>query len=498
MISAALILVGALLTQPKAAKMPALPPLKVSGVRLTDVHGDAVRLRGVDVCSMEWMAAGDHVLQSINVATQDWHANIIRLPLSQDRWFGKTDDSAGANEAAYHTLVDQAVAEAARDHAYIILDLHWSDMGVWGQNIGQHALPDANSLAFWQAVAARYANRPNVIFDLYNEPIQAPWDVWRNGGSVTENFHGQSYTYNAVGLQQLLDAIRAAGAKNVVMAGGLGYSSQLDMPDRDLLSDPHGNGVLYVSHYYPGWENEASWEKRMVVATKRFPVIVSEFGSDHSSLPNADPATHVGRVLNILREHGWNWCAWCMHTSAGPCLISDWNYTPTPVFGALVKEALAGQPVPIAPRATTAPDSVIYDDKFENGWQSWSAATFDPAATDTAHGGTDAIKATMDDTRQVQFGNVPADGLEFSGLSFWVNGGPAGGQTLYVEATIMDTAHTRVPLPPLPPNAWVHEFVSLDALGVAGLEDLKSFRIGTPDTVPTTLSLDDVTLVGNH
>jgi alpha-N-arabinofuranosidase len=187
-----------------------------------------------------------------------------------------------------------------------------------------------------------------------------------------------------------------------------------------------------------------------------------------------------------------------MHTAASPCLISDWNYTPTPYFGALVKRALANESVPIAPRLTTAPDSIIYDDKFESGWQSWSSATIDPAATENVHTGTDALKVTLTPTQQVQFGNVPADGLEFNQLSFWVNGGPTGGQRLYVQASIMDIGYPSVNLDPLSPNTWTHETISLQQLGVAGLEDLKSFRIGTTDTSASTLYLDDVTLVGNH
>jgi hypothetical protein len=38
-----------------------------------------------------------------------------------------------------------------------------------------------------------------------------------------------------------------------------------------------------------------------------------------------------------------------MHTEAGPTLISDWNYTPTPEFGALVKATLLGQALPAEP-----------------------------------------------------------------------------------------------------------------------------------------------------
>jgi hypothetical protein len=299
-------------------------------------------------------------------------------------------------------------------------------------------------------------------------------------------------------MQELVDTVRAAGAKNLVMTGGLGYSSQLDMPDSDLIRDPTGNGVLYVSHFYPGWENEDTWEKRMVVATRRFPVIVSEFGSDHNGLPLGNPATRVGRVLNILKKHDWNWCAWCMHTSASPCLISDWDYTPTPYFGVLVKDALAGQPVPIAPRLTTAPDLVIYDDKLENGWQSWSSGTLDTASTDFVHGGTNAIKVTFNGWQEVQFGNVPGDALEWNRFEFWANGGPVGGQKLLVRALIMDKHYASVALPPLPANTWVDESVTIDELGVAGMEDLKSFTISGADQTISPFYLDDVTLVGNH
>jgi aryl-phospho-beta-D-glucosidase BglC (GH1 family) len=51
-----------------------------------------------------------------------------------------------------------------------MLDLHWSDAGEWGKQIGQHVMPDQNSVAFWNDVATTYKNHPAVIFDLYNEP----------------------------------------------------------------------------------------------------------------------------------------------------------------------------------------------------------------------------------------------------------------------------------------------------------------------------------------
>ena len=61
----------------------------------------------------------------------------------------------------------QVVDEAAGHGAYVILDLHWSDAGEWGKQIGQHVMPDPNSVPFWRDVATAYKNAPAVLFDLY-------------------------------------------------------------------------------------------------------------------------------------------------------------------------------------------------------------------------------------------------------------------------------------------------------------------------------------------
>src|SRR5258708_28126500 len=44
-----------------------------------------------------------------------------------------------------------------------------------------------------------------------------------------------------------------------------------------------------------------------------------------------------------------------MHPKAGPCLISDWDYTPTPGFGKWVKLALLDTLPPDTPQSSTPP-----------------------------------------------------------------------------------------------------------------------------------------------
>jgi aryl-phospho-beta-D-glucosidase BglC (GH1 family) len=351
-------------------------PLKVVGTQILNSKGEPIVLRGVNCASMEWTSDGQgHILQSVKTAIDEWHVNHIRLPLAQDRWFGKAREQTDEGKA-YRALVKEVVDLVASKGCYIILDLHWSDVGEWGQNIAQHSMPDENSLAFWKDIAPVYANHPAVIFDLYNEPHNVTWDIWLNGGTVTEQPNGRRggapKTYQAVGMQKLLDTVRAAGAKNVVIAGGLNWAYDFDgILDGRQLKDPDGNGVIYANHAYNNKGHPVEvWLARMEKATAKFPVIVSEFGG------SGGPNRRIGRfggeaaknpsgddwllhVIQILQDRKWSWTAWDLHPSAGPTLISDWNYTPTPDFGVFVKQMLVGTlphyTPPAAPAAAPQP-----------------------------------------------------------------------------------------------------------------------------------------------
>jgi len=330
-------------------------PLKVSGNQLLDSQGQVPRLRGVNCASLEWSSDGDgHILKTVEVALKDWHANLIRLPLSQDRWFGKAPEQTNGS-AGYRALVRQLVDLCSTNNAYIILDLHWSNAGEWGKNIGQHNLPDTNSITFWKDIAPVYKDNSAVLFDLYNEPSHITWDQWFQGGPMTETIEHTNtrLTYESVGMPALVSAIRSTGAKNVIVAGGINWAYEVGgILDGRQLSDPTGNGVVYAVHPYPhsyprlGRETIAQWTARMEPFAKKFPVIVTEFGSIERMWPfpktwtNYTDAKWNQEMIDMLEAHHWNWTAWDFHVAAWPCLISDWDYTPTPQSGVLVKKAL--------------------------------------------------------------------------------------------------------------------------------------------------------------
>ncbi len=340
------------------AKMPLA--LKVVGTRILNSKDEPVLLRGVNTASLEWTSNGEgHILQSVKTAIRDWGVNVIRLPLAQDRWFGKAPEQKDEG-VAYRALVREIVEACATQSCYVVLDLHWSDCGEWGTNIAQHSMPDQNSVTFWKDCAAAYRNHPAVIYDLYNEPHDVTWDVWLNGGTITDTPNtrrgGSPRTFDAVGMQKLLDTVRGTGAKNLVIAGGLDWAYAFSgILEGRQLADPGGNGVLYANHAYNNKGHSVeTWIARMEQAAAKLPVIVAEYGGSGGPRrragrfgPPAGASSPTGddwllHAMQALQDHHWSWIAWDFHPAAGPTLIAGWDYTPTPDFGVFVKQALAG------------------------------------------------------------------------------------------------------------------------------------------------------------
>ncbi|HTC22572.1 MAG TPA: cellulase family glycosylhydrolase, partial [bacterium] len=333
--------------------MAAPPQLKINGSTIENASTScSVRLKGVDVSSLErngedlgtGPAAGG-ITATVAFAIQNWKCNYIRLPLNQDSWF--------IYDYSYRNLVDSIVNICSQNGAYVILDLHWSGLAStastpvtgagWLTSTGQQEMPDANSVTFWSSVAARYANNPAVLFDLYNEPNGVSGSVWRNGGSAG--------VFNTPGLQALLTAVRNTGANNIVIAGGLNYCQTFTgILDSGLaLTDTaSGNGVLYDAHIYSGnyGISTGSWNSNVATYTSAHAVMVGEFGPGPTSNINDGGAFDATFIpwLNGTGDTGnyvFSATAWSMNTTDQPNLISDWNFTPTSYHGAPVSTWLA-------------------------------------------------------------------------------------------------------------------------------------------------------------
>jgi endoglucanase len=337
--------------------LPATAPngYYVNGNTVCTLDGKPHLLHGVDRPSLEFSVDGQNLSAADFQAMGGWHANVVRVALSQDYWLSSPSNPNYSK--GYAPLVDQVVQWAHAAGMDVILDLHWSDTGDFTVKAAQQLMADMHSVQFWSEVAARYKGDGRVFFELYNEPHGISQTVWLSGGM------SGSPGFEVAGMQQLYDTVRSAGANNLVLIGGLDFAYDLSFVQNTPVL---GYNIAYTTHPYDNAaEREPeNWDYYWGDLTETNPVVVTEFGDVNAGCTGAWDQG----LITYADAHNASWTAWGWYPGgcSFPSLISTWSHTTT-VQGAVVRTALLGYDDPavyppidagsdIADAATDGPD----------------------------------------------------------------------------------------------------------------------------------------------
>ncbi len=370
--------------------------IRVSGNHLVDGSGNTVQLRGVSISGLEqtaiqgwspadpWAATGLGGMPDFE-SLKTWGINSVRLALNEASWLGltcvdaggagsvvsggaKREDAPGALIKAdpggnYVATVKASVSAATKAGLYVIIDLHWTAPGDRCP-MGQNAMADADhSITFWSQIASAFSSYPNAIFELFNEPFldqtslidRTPWPDLLNGTGTLSSYLTPGnpsvvkYTWHNAGMQQMLDAVRATGAKNVVLTSGLDYAKDLSKWLDYKPNDPLGQlGASW--HAYPAYNTTFGsaayaqpdhapgiWSQVQEILAAGYPVVITEFGD--RCAPGTTSAPFASRLLpwadaNGVGYLGWTWDVW---QNPSDVLITNAAGDPSPGYGVYVK-----------------------------------------------------------------------------------------------------------------------------------------------------------------
>lgn len=352
--------------------------IKVEGNHLVSTYdGHTVQLLGVSVSGLEQGNSsfandtenyGDATDPGF-AAMASWNINVVRIPLNEDTWLGVNNCIKGGGTAAeLQANVQRTVQKANAAGLYVILDLHWTAPNSFGCPQGQGAMPDAdNSVAFWQSVASVFKDNPAVIFELFNEPfgtnVYANWmahldasappgqsapdrRILLDGGTYDAGYmyecnagckleQDQHYVaphtapFRTAGLQTIVDAIRAAGATNVVIASPIGYAGQIQTWIGGQPKDP-------IAQLAAGWHEAGG--ARVTVSNAQgvlgggYPIIITEAYKTGDN-------TFYWAVSNSVGFLYWAWVDW----GGGGVLENARTHTPN-ANGFLLKTSYCRRP----------------------------------------------------------------------------------------------------------------------------------------------------------
>lgn len=343
--------------------------LHVSGNHLLNSASQVVRPLGVDRAGSEYMcdAAGDNTVfddgtnpdssgrtgaaldTAFNAATisafQAWDFQAVRIPLNEDCWLGINGyPAASYTSATYQQTIDNYVNLLTSNNFIVILDLHWAAPGTTQAN-KQLAMPDLDHApAFWTSVANTFKSNSSVIFDLFNEPFTGStgnnptsWSCWKNGSTAASASPCTDVPFAAAGMQTLVNTVRATGATNVLMLGGLAYANDLSGWLANEPGDPLNNLVASFHLYNFNACNYVNcWVVNVAPVAAQVPVIAGEIGENDCA------HSFIDMAMTWLDQNGIGYLAWAWNVyNCGnfPSLISDYSGTPT-AYGAGYKQHL--------------------------------------------------------------------------------------------------------------------------------------------------------------
>ncbi|PYS49698.1 MAG: 1,4-beta-glucanase [Acidobacteria bacterium] len=249
-----------------------------------------------------------------------WNINTVRIPLNEHCWLGINGANPASSGATYQNAIVNFVNLLHQFNLYAILDLHWGGPGTT-LAIGRQVMADQDhSPAFWTSVATKFKNDPAVLFDLYNEPNTISDSCWRDGCTTSDG-------WLAVGMQSLVNTVRATGATQPILISGNGHGNDLSgwlnfKPNDPLLS------LVASPHTYNFNEcvTESCWNSTFRPVAAVVPFVSAEIGEDDCAHGFID--TYMSWLDSVGAGYlGWGWVTAPCGTQ--PSLILDYSGTPT-------------------------------------------------------------------------------------------------------------------------------------------------------------------------
>lgn len=246
--------------------------LQIEGTQLLNQHKQPVQLRGMSLFWSQWIGKY-YNKEVVNWLKNDWNCSVVRaaLAVEHEGYLEFPERELKKIE----TVIDAAIAEGI----YVIVD--------WHDHHGENHLEEAKT--FFTHIAKKYGQHPNIIYELYNEPLDISWDVLKP--------HHEA----------IIKEIRKFDSKNLIVCGTRNWAQEVQEVIGKEIEDPN---VTYTIHYYAATHKAELRAKAQQALDAGVPLFVTEHG-----ITQADGDTEINEEeaeiwWDFLEKNGISWCTW--------------------------------------------------------------------------------------------------------------------------------------------------------------------------------------------
>ena len=246
--------------------------LQVNGNSIVDKNGDAVSFAGNSFfwSNDNWGGERYYEPEVVSWLKKDWNTTIVRAAMGVEDPGGYLDNKT-ANKNRVKTIVDAAIDEGL----YVIIDWH-----------SHHAEDNTNeAVLFFQEMAELYGEHDNVIYELYNEPLDISWSNIIKPYAIS-----------------VITAIRAIDPDNLIVVGTPEWSQRVDLAAADPITG--FSNIAYTLHFYTIYHQQWLRDRANAALDDGIALFVTEWGSIGYSL--VDPEAN-------------KWMTWCFDNKISHC-----------------------------------------------------------------------------------------------------------------------------------------------------------------------------------
>tara|TARA_R110002051_G_scaffold8755_1_gene35963 strand:+ start:59912 stop:60979 length:1068 start_codon:yes stop_codon:yes gene_type:complete len=248
--------------------------LHVEGNKILDQNNKVVQLRGMSFFWSQWMGQY-YTPETVAWLKNDWQCTIVRAAMAVEDSEGYITNPEIEKEKIF-TVIDAAIAEGI----YVIVDWH-----------SHHAEDyEEEAKAFFSEVAQKYGNQPNIIYELYNEPLDVSWN------EVLKPYH-----------EAVIAEIRKYDSDNIIVCGTRNWSQNVDDVIGNEIND---DNIAYTLHYYATTHKQELRNIAQQAIDHGIALFVTEYGTTDYSGDGSIDVEEAHTWWSFLDENKISWCNW--------------------------------------------------------------------------------------------------------------------------------------------------------------------------------------------
>ena len=241
--------------------------LQVSGNQIINKNGAPISLAGNSFfwSNDNWGGERFYNPEIVEWLKTDWNTTIIRASMGVEDSGGYLDNKTG-NKDRIKIIVEAAIEQGL----YVIIDWH-----------SHHAEDNTEeAVLFFEEMASMYGHHDNIIYEIYNEPLDVSWSDTIKPYAVS-----------------VIQAIRSIDPDNIIVVGTPEWSQRVDLAAADPITG--FSNIAYTLHFYTVYHHQWLRDRASEALESGIALFVTEWGS-------------IG--YSIIDSEANKWMTWC-HTN---------------------------------------------------------------------------------------------------------------------------------------------------------------------------------------